>query len=345
MLFDREGPGRDYERLLVVQRPAVGLRAIVAIHSTRRGPGFGGIRRMRYPDEAAALDDALELAEAMSHKCALAGLPAGGAKTVVMATPDDETFERDGAYEALGREIAGLEGRYVCGPDIGTGTRELEAVRRVCSHVNPEGNDAGASTAAGVHAGLRAVWTALGLTGEAGRRVAIQGLGSVGLALALSLRDEGVTVVGADLDDGACRRAAEAGVTIVAADAITAEPCDVLCPCAVGHVLDAATIEGLRCRAVCGSANNQLATPADGQRLHQRGILFAPDVVVSAGAVIEGVLTVRSGQGARVRAAVAETIADIEGTLGEVLAEAARLDRPPREVARMLGQQRLESGA
>lgn len=343
MLFDREGPGRDYERVLVVQRPSVGLRAIVAIHSTRRGPAFGGVRRIRYPSEEAALADALELAEAMSHKCALAGLPAGGAKTVVLEPAEPGDLDCEGAYEALGREIAGLRGRYVCGPDLGTGEPELAVVRRVCEHVNPEDNDAGASTAAGVHAGLRAVWRVLGLQGSTQRRAAIQGLGSVGLALAAALREEGVAVIGADPSEAACRRATQLGVSIVEPEAITSLACDVLCPCAMGHGLDAATIEGLRCRAVCGSANNQLATPEDAERLRRRGIVHAPDVVVSAGAVIEGVLTVRDGQGADARARVRETIARIEATLAEVLATAVAGGRAPVEVARAMARARLDA--
>lgn len=335
MLFARSGSG--YERLVVVERPRVGLRAIVAVGSTRRGPAFGGIRRLRYADEAAALADALALAEAMSHKCALAGLPAGGAKTVVLRPEEGEPEpDWDAAYEALGREIAALHGAYVCGPDLGTGSVELAAVRRTCAFVNPEGNDAGASTAAGVHAGLRAVWRVLDATGApaAGRTVAIQGLGAVGGALAGALRREGVTVVGADVDAAACRAAAEQGVRIVPPAAVLAEPCDVLVPCAGGHVLDAATIATLRCRAVCGSANNQLGSDEDARRLWARGIVLAPDVVVSAGAVIEGVLTVLHGRDASVRARVHETIAAIEGTLGEVLGEAARRDVPPTVVAR-----------
>lgn len=333
VLFDRTGAGRDYERLLVVQRPAIGLRAIIAMHSTRRGPGFGGIRRMPYSGLSSALDDALRLAAAMSHKCALAGLPAGGAKTVVLIPLEGPAPDWERAYAALGEEITGLGGRYVCGPDIGTGPHELEVVRRVCPYVNPAGNDAGASTAAGVHAGLRAVWRALGVAPGQPRSVAIQGLGAVGLALARALRAEGVAVTGADVDPAAMRRAAEAGIEVVEPEALPSVPCDVWVPCALGHVLDAGLIERLRCRAVCGSANNQLATPADAGRLHARGIVHAPDIVVSAGAVIEGVLTVQEGDGAAVRRRVAQAIAAIEGTLGGVLEASAREDRPPVEVA------------
>jgi leucine dehydrogenase len=340
-LFSREGPG--FERLLVIERCRLGLRAIVAVHSTRRGPAFGGIRRRAYATEADALADALVLAEAMSHKCALAGLRAGGAKTVVLRPTEGAEPDWDAAYEALGAELAALHGAYVCGPDIGTGDAELAAVRRTCAFVNPEGNDAGASTAAGVHAGLAAVWRAIDGAPNVRRTVAIQGLGAVGRALAAALVREGVEVVGADVEPAACRAAAALGVRIVDPAAVLAWPCDVLVPCAGGHVLDAATIDGLCCRAVCGSANNQLATPADAARLHARGIVHAPDVVVSAGAVIEGVLTVQAGRDAWVRARVRETIAAIEGTLGSVLDEAARRSRPPTEVARARAEQLLEA--
>jgi glutamate dehydrogenase/leucine dehydrogenase len=344
VLFSREGPGAGYERLVVVQRPRVGLRAILAVGSSRRGPAFGGIRRARYATEAAALADALALAEAMSHKCALAGLPAGGAKTVVLR-PDPTAAEPDWerAYEVLGAEIEALGGAYVCGPDLGTGPAELASLRRTCTFVNPTDNDAGASTAAGVHAGLRAVWRALDRSVVGPRTVAIQGLGAVGRALAAALTSEGVTVIGADLEPAACRAAAALGVRIVAVEALLSQPCDVLAPCAGGHVLDAATIEGLRCRAVCGSANNQLATAEDAVRLQARGIVHAPDVVVSAGAVIEGVLTVQQGRDASVRARVRETIAAIEGTLGAVLDEAAAQGRPPTAVAWARARQQLEA--
>lgn len=342
MLFSREGAGAGYERLVVIQRPRLGLRAIVAVSSTRRGPAFGGIRRRVYASEVEALDDALALAEAMSHKCALAGLSAGGAKTVVLRPASGPEPDWDAAYAALGAEIEALHGAYVCGPDIGTGQAELAAVRRTCRFVNPEGNDAGASTAAGVHAGLRAVWRAIEPPTAEPRTVAIQGLGAVGRALAAMLRDEGVEVAGADVDREACTAAAALGVRIVDPAAVLGWPCDVLVPCAGGHVLDATVIEAMRCRAVCGSANNQLATPADALRLHARGIVHAPDVVVSAGAVIEGVVTVQAGRDASVRARVRETIAAIEGTLASVLDEAARRGMPPTEIARARAVQLLE---
>lgn len=340
MLFARSGPGRDYERLVVVSRPPLRLRAIIAIHSTQRGSAFGGIRRRVYPSEEAALADALALSEAMSHKCALAGLRAGGAKTVILDDGETSAEQWSAAYQALGAAIEQLRGEYVCGPDLGTGVAELAAVRTRCTHVNPEGNDAGLSTAAGVHAGLRAVAKALGRPLPS-QRVAIQGLGSVGFALARALRAEGVAVVAADPSAEACRSAATLGVEIVDPEALLYTPCDILSPCALGHILDRATIEGLRCRAVCGSANNQLAGEGTAEHLRAHGVLHAPDVVVSAGAVIEGVLTVQHGGTAAVRDRVAQAIAGIEGTLAEVFAEAQRHDLPPSDAAQRLARAAL----
>lgn len=332
-----------YELLHVIEDRRCGLRAVLALHSTRLGPAFGGIRRMAYSSLDAARADALELAGAMTIKCALAGLPAGGGKTAVVV-PADAKPDWPAAYRRLGDVVASLHGQYVCGPDVGTGAEELAEVRKSTAHVNPEGNDAGASTAAGVLAGLRTIWSVLGRDGARGARVAVQGLGSVGGAVAARLRAQGAEVVGADPDADAVRRAEAAGVEVVDPATILATECDVLVPCATGHVLTEVSIESLACRAVCGSANNQLADDAAAAALHRRGIVHAPDEVVSAGAVIEGVLTVLGGTTAETRREVEATIDRIANTLAAVLEQARAEDRPPAEVARARGWQRVASG-
>jgi leucine dehydrogenase len=310
--------------------PAIGLRGVIAIHSTRRGPAFGGIRRRAYADEAEAWADARRLAEAMSFKCALAGLPAGGGKTVLMAAPGGDV---DAIYDAVGSAVERLGGRYVCGPDIGTGTRQLARVRARTRWVNPEGNEAGASTAASVLAGLRAVWRFAGIE-PVRSRVAIQGLGAVGLGLARSLLRLGVEVVGADVDAARVELARVAGVAMVDPAEVMAIEADVFSPCASGGVLARDTVARLRCRAVCGSANNQLVDDDAALALADAGIVHAPDIVVSAGAVIEGVLTVQRGSGADVRAAVADAIAGLESTTHRILDRARNERRPPAHVAR-----------
>ncbi len=328
-LFGRDGAGAGFGELVVVQDAAIGLRAIIALHSTERGPAFGGIRRQSYPSEEAGLADVLALAEAMSFKCALAGLWAGGGKTVIFEHPGADV---EACYAALGEAIERLAGRYVCGPDLGTGEAELSIVRAKTRFVNPLGNDAGRSTAHGVLAGMRATWRMLDAAPQ-GSSVAIAGLGSVGISLAESLLRLGVRVYGADLRDEACDAAVELGVTIVPPERIMSTACDVLAPCAVGEVLDDATVAALRCRAVCGSANNQVASAEAARLLVERGVLHAPDVVVSAGAVIEGVLTVAAAGDPRAADNVGAAIDRIEHVAFDVMREASQTGAPPTEVA------------
>ena len=282
--------GADWERTMLVQDPRSGLRAILVIHSLARGPAVGGVRRYAYADEASALADARRLAEAMSLKCAAAGLDAGGAKTVILDHPG---LDRERAYEVLGRAIGGLGGDYLCGPDIGTGPTELAALRRGTRWVNPEANDASASTAAGVLAGLRGLAeVALGSAELGAHRYVIQGLGGVGMAIARTLREAGAWVGGFDLREQARAEAAAIGVEILAREAVFTTPCDVFMPCALGQVLTVETCAAGPWRAVCGSANNQFMDREAARVLHARGVPWAPDFIVNAGAVIEGVLTV-----------------------------------------------------
>ena len=329
---DRSGPCTDYEQRLVVRDASIGLHAVVVVHSTARGPAFGGIRRWTYASEPAVSADALALARAMSRKCALVGLPAGGAKTAVWRSEGGEA-DWDACYRALGRVVQSLGGHYVCGPDVGTGPRELDVVRGETTWVNPAANDAGASTARGVLASMRAVFERLGLGDEARTRVAIVGLGAVGLGVARGLVARGITVLGADVRADARARGRELGVEIVPVDAIMQVECDVLAPCALGGSLDEHTVQSLRCRAICGSANNQLASPDAGRRLAGRGIVHAPDVITSAGAVIEGVITIREGSGAAARERVHETIDGLYGVTRDVLERAHEQGRSPTEVA------------
>ncbi len=308
---------REPERVLELRNDLVGLRAVLIVDSTRRGPAFGGIRRVAYPDLSAATADARKLAHAMTLKCALAGLPAGGAKTAVIG---DGTADRAAIYTALGDAIEALGGTYVAGPDIGTGANELAIVRSRTRHCNPEANDASAATAAGVLAALRAVWPVLGRD-PAGATAIVQGLGGVGSIVARELVALGVIVRGCDPDAGARARAAALGVSIVD-DAFGLEA-DVLVPCAMGGILDPARASAVRVRAICGSANNQLVGDA-ARVLFERGIVHVPDIVASAGAVIEGVRVVLGGDTPETRDVVRRDIAAIEHTAARLLTAAQR---------------------
>jgi leucine dehydrogenase len=285
-------PGFDaHERVALVKDTATGLHAIVAIHSTHLGPAAGGVRRWAYTSEAAALTDALRLSRGMSYKNAMAGLKAGGGKAVVIAgAPKTEAL-----LDAFGDVVEALGGRYVTAEDVGMSEHDMVVVARHTAHVaglpvaaGEVGGNPGPFTARGALVGLKAaVRHKLGTDEIADLHVAIQGVGSVGGALARALAAEGARLTIADVDaDRAAALAAELGATHVDVSAILAVKADVFSPNALGAILSADSIAALDVAVVAGAANNQLATPEDGARLAARGILYAPDYVINAGGII-----------------------------------------------------------
>ena len=341
MLFGREGAGAEYECLHVVQDLPSGLRAVIAVHSTLRGPAAGGIRRVAYPTEEAALSDALRLAWMMTLKNAFAELPAGGAKTVVL---DHAGLDRPAAYRALGRAIDALGGQYLCGGDVGTGEAELAHVRASTRHVNAPGNDSNAATARGVVAAIRGALLARHGTDDlAGRSFLVQGLGGVGGEVARRLLEAGGRVQGADPDPRAQEAAAARGVRLVAPERALGTPCDVFVPCALGGILTARAALGLPADVVCGAANNQLADLEAGQALHERGVLYVPDFVANAGAVIEGVYVARFGDSPEVRAAALAHVDATQERVLHLLATARQQGAPPLERALALAQERART--
>lgn len=275
-----------------ISDPSVGLSGVVAIHSLRLGPAAGGCRMWRYADAGSLRRDAQRLAEGMSYKNALAGLPLGGGKAVLQRPEGD--FDRARYFEAFGRAIEDLCGAYVTAEDVGTNVADMACVARATTFV------AGLPTLGGQVGGDPSPWTArgvfLGLQASVERRlgrslddvaVAVQGLGNVGYALCALLHGAGARLVVADTCAEIARKAeAEFGAISVTPDRLLATPADVLAPCALGGVLDEASIAALQVKVVCGAANNQLATPEDGARLARKGVLYAPDYVVNAGGII-----------------------------------------------------------
>jgi len=298
--------------------PCAGGVAFVAVHAALDGRAFGGIRIRAYPDERGALDDALALARAMSAKLVLADIRGGGAKSVLMLPPG----QRAAAVAALGAFIQSLRGLYNCGPDLGFTADDDVVLREQTEYVAPAGmSDA---TAAGVESALRAA------SPEPGR-VAVQGLGTVGLPLARSLTSAGVDVVAADLRP-------QDELRSVAPEQIHRQAVDVFAPCALGGVLNAETIPELRCRVICGGANNPLASAADGLALQRRGIVLVPDVLSTSAAAIVGASTIL-GQQDR----IPERLAAIGPRVVELLARARAADLPPCEQAARMAQQRLQA--
>jgi leucine dehydrogenase len=279
-----------HERVLFCSSPEVGLRAIIAVHSTVLGPGLGGVRMWPYSGMDEALTDVLRLARSMTYKAAAAGLHLGGGKAVILGDPRKDKSEA--LLRAFGRYVDSLGGLYITAEDVGTDMEDMELISTETRWVTGlsasqgGGGDPSPVTAFGVLQGIKAAaaWR-LGGAELAGRTVAVQGLGSVGFALARYLRDEGAKVLAADIDREASTRARdELGVELVAPAEVLEVECDVLAPCALGAVLDDRSIPKLRCRIVAGGANNQLADEArHGQALHDRGILYAPDFVLNAG--------------------------------------------------------------
>lgn len=281
---------------------STGLRAIIAIHSTHLGPAAGGARYWRYAGDDEPLIDALRLSRGMSYKNAMAGLPMGGGKAVILR---DEDGKGEARLEAFGRMIESLGGRYVTAEDVGMTDEDMRVIARRTRHVSglpvaegAAGGNPGPATALGVFLGLKAaVRYKLGRLDVQGVHVAIQGVGSVGAALARHLAAEGAVLTVADADEArAARLAAELGCKSVPAREIMRVSADVFSPCALGAILDEQSIAALDAAVVAGAANNQLATPADGERLLSKGILYAPDYVINAGGIIN-VATEYLGQG------------------------------------------------
>ena len=281
-----------FEEVAFGHDPDTGLRAIVAVHSTVLGPGLGGTRFWPFPDEATALVDVCRLARGMTYKHAAAGLDQGGGKAVIIGDP--LTLRSDELMLAYGRFVDGLAGRYVTAEDVGTTQADMDLIRSVTPHVTGVSESLGGSgdpspaTALGVLWAMRAVAERLwGGPSLEGRHVCISGVGKVGAALAGHLRDEGARLSVADVrGDAAAAVAATTGAAVVAPALAHAVACDIYAPCALGGALSATTIPELRCAAVVGSANNQLATEQDAQRIATQGVLYAPDYVVNAGGVI-----------------------------------------------------------
>ncbi|GAB91216.1 Glu/Leu/Phe/Val family dehydrogenase [Gordonia rhizosphera] len=276
---------RDFEQVVLCRDPEVGLESVIAVHDTTLGPSLGGVRMRHYPSRAAARADALNLAQAMTYKSALAGVPLGGGKSVINADP--RVANRDEVLIAHAKYIAALNGRYIPALDMGTSVRDLELIGRHVPVVAAQRGDPSYYTARGVVRSIEVALEACDGRTISGSRVAIQGLGNVGLHVAAMLTGQGAEVLGADIDPARVQRAVdEFGITGVdLADVLSAEV-DVLAPCAGGGVVDDQTLPRLRTTALVGAANNVLSAASLARDLRERGIVHVPDFVANAGGLI-----------------------------------------------------------
>ena len=339
--------GFEHEHTAVVSGARSGLPVIVAVHSTALGQAVGGCRLWRYPDWRAGLEDALRLSEAMTLKTALADLPVGGGKSVIALGADDElpASRRRDVLLDLGDLIESFGGRYGVGEDVGTTAEDMLVVRERTAYAYclPEAQggagDPSPATARGVTVSLGVVARRLFDSPTLqGRQVTVVGLGQVGSRVARQLADDGAVLAVTDVDPAKRTLAERLGATWIPAETAYQQPCDVLVPAALGGVFTAETVPGLGCRAICGPANNQLATPEVADALAGRGILWAPDFLVNAGGVIHGVLIDMLG---RSTADVSARLAGIADTLTAVLDSAEREGVTPLVAAGRVARDRV----
>ncbi|WP_448317416.1 Glu/Leu/Phe/Val family dehydrogenase [Streptomyces sp. CO7] len=324
-----------------------GLPVMVAIHSTALGPAAGGLRLWHYPDWRDGLADALRLSAAMTAKFAVAGLPSGGGKAVVVLPGPGELDprRRRAVLRDVAEVITSLGGRYATGPDVGTGPDDMALIGEITPHVfcRPVhlggSGDSSPHTAQGTLAALRAVCRRLyGTASMAGVRLAVMGLGHVGAGLARLLAAEGAALTVTDIDPAGRGIADELDALWCPPDEILAADVDILVPAALGSVLTGRTVAELRCRAVVGPANKKLASPDVADLLHHRGIVWVPDHVASAGGVINAVSTELQRVGAD--QAHARVLA-IEDTVHDLLDAASRHGRTPAQAADELALRRM----
>jgi leucine dehydrogenase len=337
-----------HELVQLVHDRASGLTAIIAVHSTHCGPSAGGTRFWHYAEPGSAMRDALRLSRGMSYKNAMAGLPMGGGKAVILA--DEHRTKTPAMLAAFGDAVEALGGRYVTAEDVGISEADMVAVSQRTAHVSglpvagagSAGGDPGPFTAYGIYLGIKAaVAHKLGRDSVAGVHVALQGTGSVGGGVARLLAADGAKLTLADIDaTRAAALAAELGGVAVASDAIMTVPCDVFSPNALGAILDEASIAALDCAIVAGGANNQLARAGHGAVLAARGILYAPDYVINAGGIISVAteyLARRDGRTGDV-AEVNALIAQIPGRLTTIWQESEASGIPADVVADRMAQ-------
>lgn len=327
----------ECEQVLVVKDPASSAEAIVAVHSTHLGPAHGGIRRWPYESFEAAMADVVALARAMTFKCALAEVPAGGGKAVIVDRPG---LDRAAAYRMVGRAVEQLGGAFFTGPDVNTSAADLQVVaeetRFVATDAADGPGDLAAATSSGVLSAMAALAAELSLA-PADMHVVVQGLGAVGMGCVARLAKVGARISVYDVrPDRVAEAVGDYGAVALVAAAVTETPCDVFAPCALGAVLTEPVAARLPARGVCGAANNIFVSDAAAAEMHRRGVVVVPDFIANAGALIQGALW-----NLRQERVGPDRLDRIGVTTREVLARSRQSDLPPNTVASELARERL----
>ena len=349
MTFFENTENRGHESIHHFYDPQTGLKAIIAIHSTALGPAGGGCRMWQYESEADATRDALRLSRGMTYKNAMAGLPMGGGKAVILADPDFPPS--DDLFRAFGRCVDSLGGQYITAEDVGVSVDNMRQVKQVTDFVaglpraeGSAGGDPSPWTADGVFLGLRAALKQrLGSDSLDGRSVAVQGVGKVGYDLCRQLHAAGANLIISDVNQQNLSRAqAEFGAHAVAPEQILIQDVDVLAPCAMGAVLNSRSIPDIKASVIGGAANNQLATEQDGQDLFDRGILYAPDYVINGGGIISVSLEY---MGNHPESEVHEQIALIPGRLSDIFSRSQKQQTPTNVIADLMAESLVANAA
>jgi leucine dehydrogenase len=340
-LMDEHG----HEEVILCHNETTGLRAIIAIHDTTLGPALGGTRMWNYATEDEALKDALRLSRSMTYQAAVADCDTGGGKAVLWGDPFRDKSEA--YFRAFGRFIEGLRGRFITYGDLGTIDRDLRYIKRETDYVAPfvaataPATEGAKLTAYGVFCGMKACCKSVfGDSSVKGRRVAVQGLGEVGRQVARLLASEGAVLTVTDIVFDAMKRLQDEvpGVDIVRPSEILDCECDIFSPCAMGGVINMANVERLKCKIIAGAAYDILESDQVGDQLHDRGILYAPDFVISAGEIFQSADKMRP---ATEKEAI-ERAEEIFDVLVRVFERARREHIPPFRAARKIAAERIE---
>lgn len=341
-------------------------RAIIALHNTHLGPALGGCRCLEYANESLAFDDAMRLAQGMSYKAALANIPQGGGKAVILLPNNvaPEQINRQFLFSWFGQCVKQLKGQYITAMDVGTQVADMDTVALQTRHVASASNigDPASATAEGVIEGIKAAIdfyfnylesnsdskdTSQGSSINifSGKTFSIQGLGHVGWRVAKALHYLGGDVIAADPDAGKCSQAEALGIKIVTTDEILVQSCDVLVPCALGGVIHANNVRDLHCKIIAGSANNQLADDGIAEILDQREILYTPDYVINSGGLIFASMQYNAQNQTveNIDDKISQKISEIYSTLMAIFQQAKASDKNINQVANDLAQQRLNT--
>ncbi len=344
-MFEHLEDWDGHEEVHTIRDEENGLTAVVAVHNTRLGPAAGGTRFLRYDSLDHAASDALRLSQAMTYKSALAGMRCGGGKAVIMS--DGSNTKPQGLLAAYGRFLNGIGDRFATGEDVGFTLWDCEALRAFTPYVAGTATggrgDTAVYTAQGAWHALRHVARRLfGQDDLAGLRIAVQGLGGVGWRLCERLAADGAILTVADIKSDHAKAAAELfGARVADPARIHAEEVDIWSPCALGGVVNDATITELRCRAIVGAANNQLSRAGLAEDLRSRGILLAPDFIVSAGGILSSAdeLARLPGRAPPLQSSIEERLEGIGRRLAEVLDLAETQGTTPHAAALRLARQ------